>query len=253
MVTDDFVEASDTNLESHTPSGGTAWTHISGTAGNVQVDGGTDAIEVRSGYVDNYHQIDDPGSADQFVEVTLATLGSFRYVLAACRAVDSNNCIGVACYGTGASGLRLTKFVAGVPTDLISIQGVAGAVYRVECEGTTIRLYENSVQKGTDQTVTDFQTETSQGIVLNNESTGVDLNTAIFSTWSSGALGITASGAIVGQGSAIVGSATVVADEVITASGSIVGQGSLITAVTSMPGVTGGNKGGFMKTIGRMM
>lgn len=60
--------------------------------------------------------------------------------------------------------------MAGVVVDLVTFQGVDEAVYRVEVSGTTAKIFEDGVQKDTDQTVAS-STETSQGIRIGSTST----------------------------------------------------------------------------------
>lgn len=122
----------------------------------------------------------DQGSADQYTQAkTIHFAGGFANSILAVRLVDRQNCIGYLLGGVGAAGRRLSKIVAGTQTDLITSQGVSGEWIKVEAEGTSIRLYEGGTgatpswtQVGSDQTVSDFSTETSQGLALNDGGTG---------------------------------------------------------------------------------
>ena len=168
--TDNFTEASDTNLESHTPSGGTAWS-LTGTTGAAVVGSVADALKGNTTSA-SYYVCDDQGSADHYTQAVLSTLTTlFPNNYIACRLVDASNFIGWRLAGTGSSGSRLTKMVSGVATDLITHQGTASHTYKVSCSGATIQLYDNGAQVGTDQTVTDFSTETSQGLRIGSSST----------------------------------------------------------------------------------
>lgn len=164
--TDTFTEASNTNLENHTPSGGTAWT-LTGTAGSAIVIETTDTV--RGAASTGYYLCDDQGSANQYSQGRLKSLAAISQSYCAVRLVDSDNFIGWRCAGTGAAGLRLVKVVSAIITDLISFQGVDESIYKVEANGTTIKIFQDGVQQGTDQTVTDFSTETSQGIVIRSQ------------------------------------------------------------------------------------
>jgi len=167
---DTFTEASTTLLTAHTPDVGTAWTLESGDNSSMTVVGGVGVLNMTSTTL-TFVSSDDLGNADCWVEAELTDFGDFqsqpnRYV--ALRVQDSSNFIGWYLGGTGGGGMRLAKVVGGVITNLITMQGVTGRVYRVEAEGTTIRFYENGIQQGSDITVTDFQTETKQGIISSN-------------------------------------------------------------------------------------
>lgn len=167
---DNFTEASNTNLESHTPSGGTAWTLAGGAAGAAIVQGTNNALRSRSTTA-SYYTCDDQGSANQYVQARLKSLATgFPDSYVACRLVDASNFVGWRCAGTGSSGLRLCEVITGTVTDKYSFQGVDESVYRVEVDGTTARIYADTVQKGTDQTVAS-STETSQGVRIGSDQT----------------------------------------------------------------------------------
>lgn len=168
--TDDFSgESSVVDLASHTPSGGTAWTRT-GTADSIVVNNALDEVRA-SGGTTAYYICDDQGSANHYAQVRLKNLtvnqGDGHL---ACRLVDSDNFISWRLQGAGSSGARLAKVVTGTVTDLVTFQGVDESVYKVECSGTDIKIYEDGVQKGTTQTVSDHQTETSQGFVSRGNS-----------------------------------------------------------------------------------
>ena len=104
--------------------------------------------------------------------------------------VDENNWVGFYIAGTGASGRRIAKNVAGVITDLDASQGVSNEWLKVEASGTTIAFYEggtgatpgtwNEIWSGT---VTDHSSETSQG--FSGYSSDFD---ALFQDFEAGAL-----------------------------------------------------------------
>ena len=91
----------------------------------------------------------DTGSGDHYAELELITLTGTQ-VGAAVRIVDNANWAGVRLTGSGASGLRLYKKIAGAQTDLTFEQGVANSVYRVKVEykdatNSTYELLEDGV------------------------------------------------------------------------------------------------------------
>lgn len=171
--TDSLDAATTENLEDHTPSGGGAWTRLDGVAGAAVVHD-TDALRslstTRTAYV-----CTDQGSANQYVIHKCVYFGTGLPNSMVCnRLVDSNNGIGWRLAGTGSSGRRLSKVVSGTVTDLITSQGVSGEWIKTEISGTTAKMYEGGTgltpgtwnQVGTDQTVSDFSTETSQGVLI---------------------------------------------------------------------------------------
>ena len=183
---DTFTEASDTLLTAHTPDVGTAWTLQSGSNTNLSVRALNDAL-VSTSTSRTLVTSDDLGDADCYVEAELSTLTTQggRYV--ALRVQDSMNFIGWILAGTGGGGMRLVKVVAGATTNLMTMQGVAGRVYRIEAEGSTIRFYEDTIQQGSDITEAEFQTETGQGIVAFNTASTTDF----ISTYNADVLGTT--------------------------------------------------------------
>lgn len=160
--TDNFNGAAvRTHLNAWTPSGGTAWTLDGGLSSNITVetDGTLRTVNAASNLL-----CDDQGSADQYIQARLKNL-----VAAANQYVHNRwvsgvlTFVGWRCAGVGAAGLRLTESVAGVVTDLVSFQGAAEVVYRVEVSGTTAKIFADGVQQGTDQTVAS-STATRQGL-----------------------------------------------------------------------------------------
>lgn len=179
---DDFSgESSDVDLASHTPSGGTSWTR-SGTSGGIIVNA---AGECRPNDTNtSYYVCDDQGSANQYTEHQLASTQASQDAAVACRLVDADNFVGWRLYGTGGAGARLIKKVSGTITDLVNGAFGSTSVYRIECNGTDVDYYKDSVQVGTTTTVTDHATETSQGLV--NDANNA---TAWITSFEAGALG----------------------------------------------------------------
>ena len=166
---DTFTVGSNENLDLHTPDVGTAWTLQSGNSGDAVVAASDDTLKPKNTNKALFTS-DDLGSADCYVEFEMGNITTqVNNSFVALRIQDADNFIGMRLAGTGASGFRLCKVIAGVITDLINIHGVMGNVYRIEAVGTTIKLFEDTIQQGSDQTVSDFSTETKQGVrVLNS-------------------------------------------------------------------------------------
>jgi len=173
--TDDFDgEGTDANLEDHTPSGGTAWSLISGGAGSAKCTTAGEVEGNSSG--DAEYNCDDQADADHYAIHRSKLLGSsLPDSFVACRLADTNNFIGWRLFGSGAAGRRLSKRVSGTITDLITSQGVDKEWIKVEVEGSTARLYEGGTgaspswtQVSTDQTFSDDTTTTTQGLMISN-------------------------------------------------------------------------------------
>lgn len=108
----------------------------------------------------------DQGSADHYTQVRIKTFQSASDTFHCCRLVDIDNFICSYCPGLSDVGYRLMKMVANTPTDLVTFQGADEDLIKVTCEGNTIKIYKNGAQQGGDQTVTDHNTETSQGFIV---------------------------------------------------------------------------------------
>jgi len=178
--TDNFTESSDTALESHTPSGGSSWTLVSGSSNSISVNAAGDLLRVNN-IIDAVYTHDDQGSADQYIIFRAKGLTtSYPNSYVCCRLVDNNNFIGWRLFGTASAGRRLSKNVAGVVTDLISSQGVDEEFIKIEVDGTTAKFFEGGTggtpswtQIGIDQTYSENTTETSQGL-RSSDSTSID-------------------------------------------------------------------------------
>lgn len=168
--TDDFTESTDTALESHTPSGGTAWTLQSGSAASCTVKSSNDTLRVTATSAAVY-TCDDQGSANHYTQMDFTRRANSLYTNSyiCVRLVDASNFIGVR--QTTFGNLSLDKVVAGAVTQLVGFTHNNGDTIKIEASGTTIKVYNNGVQQGTDQTVTDHQTETSQGVVAGDSQT----------------------------------------------------------------------------------
>jgi hypothetical protein len=170
---DAFVVGADTLLTAHIPSKGVGWTLKSGENANLVVRAVSNAL-VSTSVTRTLVTSDDLGSADCYVEAGLSTLSAQNGRYVALRIQDATNFIGFILAGTGSAGLRLVKVVGGTTTNLMTMQGVAGRVYKIEAEGSIIRFYEDGIQQGSDITESVFQAETKQGIVAFNTASTTD-------------------------------------------------------------------------------
>lgn len=183
---DEFTSATDTLLQDHDPDVGTAWTW-NGTAGQASfsIDADVNAIYaggIGGNYEIGYYTIDPPlSSADQqaWGQRYAFEVSAVLVATPAVRVVDENNWYGIKHVGTGSSGLRLVRVVAGNDTELIQAQGADSEWLRIKAEGTTISMWRaaagaeptdpgadtNWTQVGADQTgQTDHQTEVDCGL-----------------------------------------------------------------------------------------
>lgn len=172
--TDSFTEATDTNLVDHTPDTGTAWLVGGGAENTAIVLAASDTLKANSSGFTLPHYLCSPDQgADAYVQARLKTIETGVSLAVVCvRIQDEDNWIGWSVSGSGAAGLRLKKSVAGVVTDLVTFQSVLDAVYRVEANGTTIKIFEDGAQKGTDVTVSEISTEATQGLKLQASTSG---------------------------------------------------------------------------------
>jgi hypothetical protein len=161
--TDTFTEGSDTNLESHTPSGGTAWTRVDGAAGAAVVNAANDALHAASA-TNTMYRCDDQGSADQYVQYKVSSLND-NVSFVCNRATDANNFIGVR---VNATKIELFKRVTGTFTQL-GVDGtttvVVTDVIKLESEGDDHRVYINGNLEIT-RTDTAHNTVTRQGVCI---------------------------------------------------------------------------------------
>jgi hypothetical protein len=193
---DEFTESSAVILQSHTPDVGTQWdwnafTGDSGFAVDATNDWLVASLNDVAETIGNGYGTINPslGDADQQVWARSKSLSSDNRDAHMCvRLVDRANFIGWSNYGTGSLGNRLRKRVSGTLTDLVQSQGTDEYWYRVKAEGNTLSLWEasgseptdptedtNWTQVGTNQTVTDHNTETDCGVVNIGADSGASL------------------------------------------------------------------------------
>lgn len=182
--TDDFTGTNGQLLEART-----GWTKTKDGRVDALISGNQLDFDIVAGSGDSAWISTDQGSADQYVHIYDVLFTAYYSLYLAIRLVDYQNFIGYHLTGSGGSGAKLMKRVGGAITDsIISTQGGVGYGFKIECEGTTIRFFRDTgggfIQIGTDQTITDFQTETSAGLVSN---TGT--SAAKFDTYENGTVG----------------------------------------------------------------
>jgi len=159
--TDDFTGTNDDLLEDRT-----GWTLTTDGGYRMTVFGNEitpRAAGGGSGY--SLWTCTDQGSANHYTQVRDKTFYTSADGYWCCRLVDIDNFIGWYCPGSGGTGSRLMKMVATSITDLVSFQGADEDLIKVTCDGNSIEIYQDGGQVGTTQTVTDHNTETSQGTV----------------------------------------------------------------------------------------
>lgn len=153
------------------------------------------------------YQCTDQSNADHYTQAKVVALASSSSSYIAVRLVDKDNAVGVRFAGTGATGIRLSKLIAGVNTDLTAgtspnMQGVTGDSYRVSVTGDQYSLWYDSgstgsfTQSGSDQTVINAEistAETTQGLISGTTG-GLRLD-----DFEAGALGAPPSGRIMGS------------------------------------------------------
>lgn len=166
--------ASDTNLESWTPSGGGAWTKVTGPAGAIQVKS-TGAIKLTATSY-SYYTCTNQGSADQEIIFRYRTTASHTSSAVCLRMVDGGNFIGVQ---FGSSSKELLKRDGGTWMGYGNYEAsVDNEWIKVEARGTTVKWYKGGTgsspstwtQIGLSLTISEFSTETSAGIVAENNS-----------------------------------------------------------------------------------
>lgn len=170
--TDSFTDTAFTELSTRT-----GWTRTKDGAYAIEISpGGTSArcYPAGGGAGASVYICTDQASADHETQHRQKVFSSgFLSNFVCSRLVDESNFIAYRLGGTGAAGRRLTKNVAGTLTDLITSQGVDEEFIKVKCSGNTVTFWQGGTggapswtQVGTDQTVSDHNTETSQGFVV---------------------------------------------------------------------------------------
>lgn len=219
--TDNFTGTSGDDLV-----GRSGWTQQEGTSPQKWV---VDSNAIKPDATGSFcsYTCTDQGSADQYTQAKLSALTPAGNAYLAVRLVDHNNFVGFRLAGTGSVGARLVKCVGGVVTDLVTFQGVVNDVYKIEANGSTIKLFKNGTQQGTDQTVTNFTTETSQGLLTtaNQIITG-----PLFDDFEAGAL---AGGGSVGSSSG-TSTTTATGSSTFVSAGSSAGQSTALASGSSL-------------------
>ena len=187
--TDDFTGTSGDDLSTRT-----GWTKA--TDGAVKISIFTSGVEASvgsggGGSGATVYTCTDQGGANQYTQQKVLNFSGKENNFLCVRLVDKDNFIAWRLFGTGGAGRRLSKKVSGTITDLITSQGVDDEFVKVEADGNTIKLFEGGTgaspswtQVGSDQTVSDHNTETTQGYVV--EDTAGD---AFYDDFEAGVLG----------------------------------------------------------------
>lgn len=162
---DDFTGTDGQLLENRT-----GWTKAVDGLYDAEIDTNELALRTGTGSGDSVWICTDQGSADHYVQAYDVRFASETLVYLCARLVDEDNFIAYHLAGTGGAGARLCKNVSGSLTDsIVTTQGGDGYGFKIECDGNTIRFYRDTgggfAQVGSDQTISDHNTETSAGFV----------------------------------------------------------------------------------------
>jgi len=167
--TDDFTGDDDDLLEDRA-----GWTLV--TDGGYRALIKTNALEPTTGGGGSGASVwtcTDQGSADHYIKIKTLRVEPRALIYLCSRLVDLDNFVGFHVAGSGGAGARLCKNVAGSLTDsIVTFQGVVDAVVKIECNDNTIKIFSNDVQQGSDQTISDHNTETSEGFVFDTTASG---------------------------------------------------------------------------------
>jgi hypothetical protein len=150
VVVDNFAGANNTNLTSHTPDTGTAWTKESGTP-TLQLDGAgkMKASSTASG-ASVYTVAPAPGTADYMVECQIDTWSTTanKSIYLIGRFVDGANYYfaRIYCVSSGVYSAKIYENVAGSASQLASasIMPTVGQKFRLKMVGSTISLWTRS-------------------------------------------------------------------------------------------------------------
>lgn len=136
-----FTGTPTTDLSGKIPDKGVGWTRVNASANTYEIGSGGAGLVVQT-LSDGYYKCDSSTTADHEVYGRFTHFGiNAQRCYMGCRITDENNFVGVRQRAAGTSGLRVTQVVAGVPTDLISIQAVDNLFVRLEVVGTQANLY----------------------------------------------------------------------------------------------------------------
>lgn len=207
--TDNFNgEASNVDLASHVPSGGTAWTRVDGSVNMGQVSSSTNRlINNTSNATGALYQCDDQGSANHYLQYVASNTNIAAFICN--RASANTDYIGIRIFS---SKVQIWKRVGGTLTQL-GADGTttvsAGATIRLESSGNTHTAFINGTQE-IQRTDSHNSTVTRQGV--NARSAGaVALADDIEFGSLSGATTHDTSGALTAGSAVVAGSAAHVA------------------------------------------
>lgn len=266
FLVDSFTEASTINLTAHTPETGGAWSKITGTSNDLNVNGGGGYATGATTSTAVYRNAATPPSADYSVEATVQhTLEGFVGVIG--RASSSANTLYQLFYA-GSLHWYLERVVGGTATNLggydVALATNTDAVVKLEMIGTSIKAYINGVERisVTDSSITaagfaGVRTRSNGKIfnVVAAEIGGAATATTL-SGPSSGTTGVPSSNFTVGANGTITGTVTVTPNDggdggtfaptsVAISSGTPTATFTYTPASTGVKGIGATNDGGL--------
>lgn len=210
----------------------------------------------------------DTGSGDHYAQMTLTSMNP-NNIGPAVRVIDDRNWLGLKLGGTGGSGLRTYKKIAGVLSLLALEQGVSGNDYRLEVTDvgggdSELELFENGVSMPDGPQVvsnSDFPVTATHAGIMNDAHTGGSSGN-YWDNFNGGALGgaadsltyvVTGGLSLLGEvtslftagyipagGLSVTGGAPVIRRQVIEPSGGVVFAGAVASLAASVFSVVGG-------------
>lgn len=167
--TDNFTDTNGTELQNHTPSGGTAWTIKQGTSSNVTIQ--SNECSTSATTADQTYWCDDQGDADCYTQ--FVTKNSNSFAIPAClRMTDSGTKPTYLGVRTRSNVVSIMKSNDGIFSNLGSGTTTvsSGDTIRIEASGDDIKAFINSTEETSIGTVTETQnnTVTQQGTAPRN-------------------------------------------------------------------------------------
>lgn len=161
--TDTFTDTNGTDLASHTPSGGTAWARVDGTAGWGEIQG-NEASGNTTDSAGACYRCDDQGNAAHYVQ---SQWRGNSTCLILNRTTGRGNAIGLARSST-ALAYRIFKIAAGTFTNLGTgaSSTAVGDIFRLESSGNNHTAYLNGAVEIGPISDSHNNTVTRQGILF---------------------------------------------------------------------------------------
>jgi hypothetical protein len=158
---DNFARA-DTSSAIGTPSdGGSAWSQLAGTWGIA-----SNTAYESSGAASESIVVVESSAADVTVQVKISTFGNDAGIVI--RASDVNNYLVVRINGSTVDLYRVQSGSATLIGNLGGAVAASGDMWTVRASGSTISVYRNLAQLGSDQTSSFNSTATKHGLRSNN-------------------------------------------------------------------------------------